>query len=694
MTTLSDRALLETSLLRNPLLAGARRVGGIYHLDFHEALISTDDKWKTDAGGISQHAFLLATVLDPLADPAAGLGAEDDEEVLLLRVDGTCQLPRHSEMLEVREVAMRQMLTSPPDQFLLDNLTHQEMQRSGLRCRILGTFYETEVPGRGVLLDFGSDLDNLYAASRYRVYKPSSAALETIASYPQLTEDELVAGLPPQLLPIGHVRYTSTRRRARAAGETQVPVRVRVGDFIEMKTAVFGMTRMGKSNTMKTLATAVFAHSKRIGEPIGQLLFDPAGEYANVNVQDHTALAQLGQDNVAIYKYGLSPDDTTVRKPLQINFFDETQLAAAQEVIGAVLAEAGASANYVGRFLAAGLTDPVPGTDGRIDFSKQNRARRARFCFYALLAKAEFDCPDGQWFNVSMKGELADKILQDHNGIVVKHSGAIGVQGGDNLRAVIDWLLDHSSDTDAADWLGGDATEAVLDVYKADPPRAGWRKLHAVRGFHTTRADADYAQGIYEDLVAGKIVIIDLSRGTEKILQLLSERVINHLLAQATERFGQGEDLHRMQVVIEEAHRLFDRKSYDDDAPNPYVRLAKEAAKFRIGLIYATQEVTAVAPAILANTNNWIVAHLNNSKEIAELSKYYDFRSFEDTILTAEDRGFVRLKTRSGKYIVPVQVAKFDLDMVNQARFAAGLPDALPISHAGVEATGANSRPN
>jgi hypothetical protein len=675
MTTLSDRALLETSLLRNQLLAGAKRVGGVYHLDFHEALVSTDDKWKADAGGIPQHAFMLATVLDPHADAAAGLGAEDDEEVLLLRVDGSCQLPRQAELLEVREVAMRQMLTSPPDEFLLDNLTHQEMQRSGLRCRILGTFYETELPGRGMLLDFGSDLDNLYAASRYRVYKPSPAALEIIASYPQLTEDELAAAATPHLLPIGNVRYTSTRRRARAAGETQVSVKVRVGDFIEMKTAVFGMTRMGKSNTIKTLATAVFAHSQQINEPIGQLLFDPAGEYANVNVQDRTALAQLGQGNVAIYKYGLPANDTSGREPLQINFYDEAQLVAAQEVIGAVLAEAGASANYVGRFIGAQLTDPAPNAAGQIDFAKQIRARRARFCFYALLAKAEFECPATKWFNVSMKGELADKILRDQPRMLAKRPGGmIGVQGADNLRAVVDWLLDHSSDSDAADWLSGEATDAVLEVYKADPPRAGWRKLYAVRSFHTPRSGTDYAQAIYGDLVAGKIVIADLSRGTEKILQLLSERVINHILAQATERFGQGLDPHRMQVVIEEAHRLFDRKSYDNDAPNPYVRLAKEAAKFRIGLIYATQEVTAVAPAILANTNNWIVAHLNNSKEIAELSKYYDFRSYEDTILTAEDRGFIRLKTRSGKYIVPVQVAKFDLDMINRARHAAGLP--------------------
>ena len=128
-----------------------------------------------------------------------------------------------------------------------------------------------------------------------------------------------------------------------------------------------------------------------------------------------------------------------------------------------------------------------------------------------------------------------------------------------------------------------------------------------------------------------------------------------------------------MQIVIEEAHRLFERKAYDADSPNPYVRLAKEAAKLKIGLIYATQEVTAVAPAILANTSNWIVAHLNNSDEIRTLSKYYDFKSFEADILSAEDRGFVRIKTRSGKYIVPVQVLKFDREMIDQARADAGL---------------------
>jgi hypothetical protein len=35
------------------------------------------------------------------------------------------------------------------------------------------------------------------------------------------------------------------------------------------------------------------------------------------------------------------------------------------------------------------------------------------------------------------------------------------------------------------------------------------------------------------------------------------------------------------------------------------------------------------------------------------------------------------MKTYSGKYIVPVQVAVFDHAMINEARRAAGLPDAV-----------------
>jgi hypothetical protein len=679
MTDLTQFARLDSSLLHTRLLAGARQVGGIYQLDFQNALISTDDKWKADAGGIPLHSFLLATVM-----PLAEVMDREDQEVLLLRVDDTCQLPRQAELVEVREFAMRQMLTD--GNLTLDVLTQQEMQRSGLKCRILGTFYQTDLADGQSFLDFGADIDNLYAASRYRVYKPSPDALAVVASYPEATEDELRSGTLPHLLEIGTIRYSSTRRRAREHGEAQIPVQVRVADFIEMKTAVFGMTRMGKSNTMKTLAVATYRHAKRIGEPIGQLLFDPQGEYANPNSQDDdTALAQLG-DDVVIYRFGARANEAGGVRPLQINFYDENQIDAAQEVIGSVLAGSG-SGQYIENFIGAELAPPQPDAQGNRNFSRERRSARARFCFYALLGKAGFEARTNHRFNTVLKKTLVDAFNASGSGFTINAAGggAVYVEGTDAVQAVVDWLIEQreASNADADDWLKDQSVDAVLALYNPTGSRLGWRWLRRLRQFHSYQATEDYADRVYTDLVAGRLVIVDLSRGTEQVLQLLSERIINYLLARATERFTSGELLHRMQIVIEEAHRLFDRKAYDSASPNPYVRLAKEAAKLKIGLIYATQEVTAVAPAVLANTSNWIVAHLNNSDEIHTLSKYYDFKSFESDILSAEDRGFVRIKTRSGKYIVPVQVLKFDRAMINEARVEAGLPPLPPQQRAG-----------
>ena len=75
-----------------------------------------------------------------------------------------------------------------------------------------------------------------------------------------------------------------------------------------------------------------------------------------------------------------------------------------------------------------------------------------------------------------------------------------------------------------------------------------------------------------------------------------------------------------------------------------------------LGLIDATQEVSSVDPIILSNTSNWIVTHLNNKAEVRELSKYYDFEDFSELTLKAEDVGFARIKTRSGRYMIPTQI--------------------------------------
>jgi len=234
------------------------------------------------------------------------------------------------------------------------------------------------------------------------------------------------------------------------------------------------------------------------------------------------------------------------------------------------------------------------------------------------------------------------------------------------MNALVQAINDGAS---LGDWVDSELA-AILDLYSGSVG-SGFRLLEPLRAYHSTTRTDDYAAEILSELVAGKIVIVDLSLGSETILRFCSERVVNYILTDAAQRFSQGREPANIQIYIEEAHRLFNRdKMNAPSEADPYVRLAKEAAKYRIGLIYATQEVSSVDPYILANTSNWVVTHLNNHSEVKELAKYYDFSDFSELTLKAEDVGFARLKTRSSRYIIPTQIDLFDEARVTTAREA------------------------
>jgi hypothetical protein len=215
-------------------------------------------------------------------------------------------------------------------------------------------------------------------------------------------------------------------------------------------------------------------------------------------------------------------------------------------------------------------------------------------------------------------------------------------------------------------------TEPIFTGLTAGGQRVrGYRNLNPLLRFHDPSVNRNPAEEIYDELLAGRIVIVDLHLGMQEVVNTLSESIVGYLLRRQLETFTSGQEPPAIQLLLEEAHNLFATERYSKDA-DIWVRLAKEAAKLNLGMTYATQEVSGVAHQVKANTANWVVAHLNNTQEVRELSKFYEFQAYADAIISSEDRGYVRLKARSSPYIVPVQIDRYDLELVNEARMAAG----------------------
>ncbi|MEI7463742.1 MAG: DUF87 domain-containing protein [Burkholderiales bacterium] len=677
MTNVFANTVLPNKLLQLLGDFKTNHVGYVYSMHFSEALILTNDSWKERVAGIPHNSFLVAAAFDP-NDPAAS-ASEFDREVLLLRVLGPSNLPSDADLVRTR-IEHNQRRGSD-DKFPVDErdgydpITQDELQYGGLNCRILGTFFLEDGD-----LRLGSDLENYFASSRLRVYKPRAAALETIVNHinPEkiaaMAADAKALGFSktPSAIQIGTVRYTSTARLHRGPQEPRVKVLIQPSDFLSRRTAVLGMTRTGKSNTVKTTVASVAVAAKLDGVSIGQIIFDLNGEYANATVQDDgsSIAAVFGADCV---RYRAA--DTKGFEDLRINFYEEPAQGLALIVDLFRKDPPPYSGQDLDTFLGSTLEEPE-----RTAYSDHTRWEVLCAVWRCLLFKANFKAPASYLVTVPQGADLVKQITRFAQSQTPPIAVKVPTADRVSLEAACEWfetlrkinlqmraaqksageqILGIESTTKGNSWVST-VLEAYLNMLARENTReqafGGYRAIAGYSDYHSPKRAGDVVREILAYLHAGKIVILDLTVGPPSVRTVLSKKIAQSIFNSSMKTLNEGKMPPNVVVYVEEAHNLIGKK---DDLTDTWPRLAKEGAKARIAFVYATQEPSSLHPNILANTENWFVTHLNNDDELKALGKFYDFADFAASLKSAQDVGFARIKTLSSPFVVPTQISRF-----------------------------------
>jgi hypothetical protein len=516
----------DASALLKGLLEKEAYVGDVVSLSYNEAIVQIHDFYRKQVGGIPALSFLLATRIT-----AGGTVKVDEEEasLILLRVIDHADLPNAEEARRVRvENAQRvsgELDVNWDDRSVMDASTHNILSYAGIRCRVIGTFYLNNFGGDEQplwRLCFGSDISNYYPNRGLKVYKPRGEILETIVNF----RDPFIYGISEvPLVSIGHVRYASTNRPFQQI--SNVNVAITPTDLLSQKTALFGMTRSGKSNTTKIILKSIFALRWEKETRVGQLVFDPNGEYANENVQDQSKGTENPNaiKNVAhcapqsrrkefesdVITYGIAPHPNDPNRILMLlNFYLDDNLQNGKEIIDSFLA-GDSNTKFISNFRDVRFESPDPS-----DRSASTRHQRRVLFYRALLSKAGFAAPGSVkpftkgLFNKEIMTALANSgsaSATDYANcatMLAKPTPTWGeiAQAGSILR---EFIKDNASgfaqfdatyvQTSSSGSWADDDLRKVLEMF-AYPN--GSRQIGKVADRHTPSTSSDYAADIYE----------------------------------------------------------------------------------------------------------------------------------------------------------------------------------------------------
>lgn len=676
-----DGLLSNGRMGTNPFRTDSHRVGQVYAINYQQATIAVNDYDREQAGGLPKGGFLIAAK------------QEGDEGFVLLRILQEAPLPNLADSSQTKQHAIESAANAEAWAQQLNDWTRDRVSIHGVGCRVLGTFFQTEQGG----YRFAEDIDDYYAVNQLIVWKPGPHTLQMIVNHRHKSNPIAPTMNPPV---VGATRFAASQ----AATAVTANVALYPEDMLRRRTVYLGMSRSGKSNAMKIAAEAIYRIREQ--EPdrlIGQLIFDPNGEYAQDNPQDgaglHKVHLAIGRERTGeVETYGLyAPPSDRERTITKINFFGEAfpsewttagveaaleQLLVGREIVQEELA--GADSRYIRAFRDADIT--VPDID-ETDRGAVIRYRRTILAYQTALAAAGLR--PSSWtpsatglFGRDILDAMANSGDQEYAAATTNLRANMNSPSWSVLREFFTQLNRFVSDdrgpyrtfnnqyittsTNGEPWAEPRFADILRIFYSQNGPRAFQR----VREQHEPNSPGDYAERIVNDLRQGKLVIVDQSTGDPEQNARAAERIMWKVFRRQQEEFrtavaGEEEsgDEHHILVYLEEAHNLLPRANAADNLGTVWARSAKEGSKLNIGMVLATQAPSSIMPEILNETDNWILAHLNSKRERNVIGDYEDFEDFLHQIGQVSEPGFVRMRSLSLAYTVPVQLPRFRLEL-------------------------------
>ena len=607
-----------------------RFVGYVLDISYESAQIITNDTYKIAVGGIPRGSFLILV-------PANFEGVPP--HFTLLRVKEICATPLSQ---QVQKTYFEMHKRSMPE---LDIWTQADLQWGSLRCDTLGMFYAD--PENVDKLAFSGDVNNVVSAHRYEVYAPDEDLLNLIVN--GTVRNDLQEE-------IGHLRTMECMFGVDKQASRDIPVKISMRDFMGCRTAMFGKTRLGKSNVVKLIAQGML-DATSVTRNVGQLIFDINGEYANDSDQDNVSLRSANPDRCKVY--ALTSRPATPSKQLKLNFYENA--SSCKDILGTLLNNAGRGSIYITAFASVVL--PTPEEMDEMEVREKIHVIRRIQIYWAILYEAGFSADENKLKALRYMNTNNVKALDPHfrDEIRKKVYGKNPPERVISLKGIVDELrafITHLRKSDNQETAFG------KEVFKKDDlslleflfPKSGRgpAMLAQFRMYHSDKA-GDFVKEIIEELNNGNTVILDLGNANDSIRQYFSDLLSRAVFREQEMKFVSNKlgDKY-IELYFEEAHNLFPPQTKDNQ--DVYSRFAKEGAKFHIGMVYSTQSPSTISKELLVQTENFFVGHLASSDETKALTRtQIAFDGVEEDILRARTPGFMRMLTMSHRFVIPVQ---------------------------------------